>query len=387
MSLQFFDIHACSSTPPRPARFTFSRSCWQRCSGQSIKFHAAVIKACDISVKLNESMCASVPARSGQAAAPSSQLRAKAGIHAALVGSSTAFMWNAKMIRSLVIESLVAEHTKPSWINSLAPVAPASLANFNSQAGARDTGRGREEQRERERERGEGKQNSCAMPAASATCEIYFRAASFSDALWQPLLRSRFHTQSNPFSIPHSPYPLPGKLRERVLASRRLRLQIDWKHFVRCQTKIYFIYLPPTMANPFLPSHMARLFLACDWVNKHPWVSNKGHKIRSLKRIFSIYFCFGSRIAGRNQIKKKRGNVDKQFRNCITSGGSHKLTENCAFSLAANGVEPKRKFHGKGQGGGKLSQRNSSAKLYVWPRGRGCLLSRLEGEGNKLRLR
>jgi len=42
-----------------------------------------------------------------------------------------AFVWNAKMIRSLVIESLVVEHTKPSWINSLAS-APASLANFNS---------------------------------------------------------------------------------------------------------------------------------------------------------------------------------------------------------------------------------------------------------------
>lgn len=149
-------------------------------------------------------------------------------------------------------------------------MAPASLANFNSQAGGRDTGRRRKEQREWERERGEGKQNSCAMPAASlpsATCEIYFRAASFSDALWQPLLRSRFHTQP----IPHSPYPLPGKLRERVLASRRLRLQIDWKHFVRCQTKIYFIYLPLPWLTPFCHRHhMARLFLACDWVNKHP---------------------------------------------------------------------------------------------------------------------
>lgn len=92
---------------------------------------------------MNPCAPASLPGQARQ------HLQAKAGIHAALVGSSTAFVWNAKMIRSLVIESpLVAEHTKPSWINSLAPVAPASLANFNSQAGARDSGRGRDEQRE-----------------------------------------------------------------------------------------------------------------------------------------------------------------------------------------------------------------------------------------------
>lgn len=93
----------------------------------------------------------------------------------------------------------------------------------------------------------------------------------------QPRLVMRY---GSPYSAADStPNPTPSQSPltthcqvscERVLASRRLRLQIDWKHFVRCQTKIYFIYLPLTMANPFLPSHMARLFLACDWVNKHP---------------------------------------------------------------------------------------------------------------------
>lgn len=82
--------------------------------------------------------------------------QAKAGrqadrhIHPEYVGSSAAFVWNAKMIRSLVIESLVVEHTKPSWINSLAPVAPASLANFNTRQG-----RERERMGRREKERGE----------------------------------------------------------------------------------------------------------------------------------------------------------------------------------------------------------------------------------------
>lgn len=120
--------------------------------------------------------------------------QAKAGrqadrhIHPEYVGSSAAFVWNAKMIRSLVIESLVVEHTKPSWINSLAPVAPASLANFNTRQGIE-----KEDGKERKRKRGERESEAnkthvrCRQAASlsSATCEIYFRAAPFSDALWQ----------------------------------------------------------------------------------------------------------------------------------------------------------------------------------------------------------
>lgn len=118
--------------------------------------------------------------------------QAKAGrhadrhIHPEYVGSSAAFVWNAKMIRSLVIESLVVEHTKPSRINSLAPVAPASLANFNTRQG-KERERGWEV-KEGERESEANKTHVRCRQAASlssATCEIYFRAAPFSDALWQ----------------------------------------------------------------------------------------------------------------------------------------------------------------------------------------------------------
>lgn len=64
-------------------------------------------------------------------------------------------------------------------------MAPASLANFNTRQG-----RGRMEWWERDRKR-ESEANKthvrCRQAASlsSATCEIYFRAASFSDALWQ----------------------------------------------------------------------------------------------------------------------------------------------------------------------------------------------------------
>lgn len=64
-------------------------------------------------------------------------------------------------------------------------MAPASLANFNTRQG-----RGRQGWWERDRKR-ESEANKthvrCRQAASlsSATCEIYFRAAPFSDALWQ----------------------------------------------------------------------------------------------------------------------------------------------------------------------------------------------------------
>lgn len=148
---------------------------------------------------MNPCAPASLPGQARQ------HLQAKAGIHAALVGSSTAFVWNAKMIRSLVIESpLVAEHTKPSWINSLAPVAPASLANFNSQAGAGD--------RCRERERGEGKANKTHVRCRQRV--YHLQPVKF--IFVQPRLVMRYGspysaTDSTPNPTPSQP-PLPPTL-------------------------------------------------------------------------------------------------------------------------------------------------------------------------------
>lgn len=130
--------------------------------------------------------------------------------------------------------------------------------------------------------------------------------------------------------------------RARVLATRRMRLQIDWKHFVRWQTKIHLF---PLLATPWLiplPSYFPRLFLACDWVNKHPWVSNKGRNSLA-NAFFSIYFCFGSRQSPSwAKSKNFRQTISQLHNKC-----PHKLTANCALALAANGVEPKANFTAK----------------------------------------
>lgn len=256
-------------------------------------------------------------------------------------------------------------------------MAPASLANFNSQAGGRDTGRGREEQREGERER-EGKANKTHVRCRQRV--YHLQPVKF--IFVQPRLVMRY---GSPYSAADStPNPTPSQSpapptlcqvnceresfgKQKVASANRLEA-------FRALPNENIFYTSPL---PWLTPFCHRTWRVYSWpAIGSTSILESRTKVTKFARS-NAYSLFTSVLAVvelskiKSKKKKRRGNVDKQFRNCITSGGSHKLTENCAFSLAANGVEAKRKFHGKGQGGGKLSQRNSSAKLYVWPRGRG----------------
>lgn len=178
-------------------------------------------------------------------------------------------------------------------------MAPASLANFNTRQGReREDWWGKEGERWKESEANKTHVR-CRQAASlsSATCEIYFRAAPFSDALWQtptPTFCTRIRiSTANPDSTNLN------QVREfwqnqKVASANRLEA------FRALANENTFIFTSPpgflfTLLTPFATPRSAFILglrlgqqasLSCEQRSQFP------HRRISLYR---IYFCFGSR--------------------------------------------------------------------------------------------
>lgn len=198
-------------------------------------------------------------------------------------------------------------------------MAPASLANFNTRQG-----RGRQGWWERDRKR-ESEANKthvrCRQAASlsSATCEIYFRAAPFSDALWQtpphPTSCTRTRTRiristANPDS-PHLNQVREFWQNQKVASANRLEA------FRALANENTFIFTSP----PRLPLYTSNPFCHTSF-RAYSWPAIGSTSILELRTKVAVpsqtHFSLAYLLLFW-QPTKSEINVDKQFCDCITS--------------------------------------------------------------------